>query len=1684
MRLYSKAGQEEMAGLAMKGSTKTPVPALRDKLRDVEEIVPGSEPTTFQATGDYGLGQLERGVATKEQAPFAERRAEQAAARQGALEKDVIRPGNPEEVANDLRARMKAEDAAAEAAEKAAIARAEATTQAATARAEAADRAAGGTGFTPDISGQVFQRELTEANTASRNAASRLWDDIDPQGRLSVDASPVINAEFRARSNMTLADAESVTDAERAIQRVINSYGPVTSFREMRSLRSLISTSMREERRRAGESPAWGRMAELRGMVEQSVAAPFERGVPAGPQQAAMSADAAERLAAATAATKERAATFKVEPIQGVIRPGQGGELRATPSTVPGKIIPTGPKGYDTVNAYLRATGGRGLQDVSEALVADMRAYATDVNGNLDPGRVMSWARGKQHALRAVTERDGGALARRLEEVQTSGFGVKAATKEQARTIKEAAAERAAVSKKGNEGIFGDLMGVRDKEDISKLIGSVFGSKTAVNDAREIMSRLTTPEAQDGARRAITDWMTNRLVSNTAAGTTEIDILKADQFQTFIKGNGAVLREFGFTPEQIKTMELIAKDLRRAKMSIDATKVPGGSNTAQDLYAMKKFGLQGSNLSKVLHLLGGATGGLTAGPLGAAIGFLSAGRVKVLRDRGIKSVQELLVEGMVDPAVGHMLLGKSLPQERIAFWRTVGKFGARAARTSIITGGPHPDQSAPAGYASGGAVRPLGREGIKTRNKARAAAARERSSLARGAAKAKGKVGYAEGGEVKDRWAELPSSSNVEDRRSEAPLSIGQLVAGNQAFMGHYPSPYTRGSRKPPTAEARADGGEVAPYQEAKLLRAGAPGAEFRELEGVVREKARRQVMLSANGGAVRRFASGGGINADSSEPDPLDAELARRNVPGGLSATAGPTVTSTTPVQDIPAPKVNAEGETLPTYVLKEMGKQIVGTPERLTHVGGDLQRRGEYAGSHEDLPSFGPPPEEMPAGLETALGLYGFNAPFAKPGLGIFGGKGAKTANLPKLAEAEQMLKEGVPHATIRNRTGWEFGADGKPRFEISDAEARIRPEHPEDRIYEADAASRATGFRPNQRMEQQLEHQAAYEAYPWLKDMKTTLEVGEGIKPGAEYAPPTKYSLKGSHGDIAVNAPTYERGGVGDLFGKQYASDVGARDMLLHEMQHAIQEHEKFAPGSNPRGLPLAKSEVTTLTRNMAKRQGIDYDAASPKDKADMERVIRYRIYKAQAGEAEARNVQTRADSTLPSRPSWETEDVAREHQMIEKTGKLKRGEKPFKDAKIYKLEREPGTEVRTEPVPGSPEWRDAPNPNAPFPQYAEQYPPVGPPKIKPKTDFKTGKPVYGPDGKQLTFEAKQQTPDAEAFMKERARVIKDMDENGYHPYFDENARFDVDPKNYPLNTDTIQIVPKTLNKLAEHFYKIGSIETRRALQAAYSRGRLLGGGRGPDFVGPGGAGPEFVGPMQRLTTQDWYMMGQLEQDLVRQMGPKAGRAAFREKFATSMAATTGGMKPRDNLIAAGYQNYLAAKGQRWPEQTHQWPTPVASQYGSQLSNTAQRIQDEGGFKGLGVGGQNPKRHNFAGDFMGHRKPGTMDEQMSDLMQPGKTQPDWYGLNEHVMAQEAEKAGADPRMFQETGWAGHKNAAGGPMIREVNHTIERIHRLTGMARSEIVRRAWGKGDIPVYGAAGLAALKALEEQVTGEE
>ena len=92
------------------------------------------------------------------------------------------------------------------------------------------------------------------------------------------------------------------------------------------------------------------------------------------------------------------------------------------------------------------------------------------------------------------------------------------------------------------------------------------------------------------------------------------------------------------------------------------------------------------------------------------------------------------------------------------------------------------------------------------------------------------------------------------------------------------------------------------------------------------------------------------------------DEPLGLPRTPGGLSPTAGATVTSTFPTQDIPAPSVNKQGVTLPTYILRALGEGVASLPQRATQAAGELQRAGDV---------YDPGPA-----METALMGYGARA------------------------------------------------------------------------------------------------------------------------------------------------------------------------------------------------------------------------------------------------------------------------------------------------------------------------------------------------------------------------------------------------------------------------------------------------------------------------------------------------------------------------------------------------------------------------------------------------------------------------------------------------------------------------------------------------------------------------------------
>src|SRR6516164_3231428 len=368
-----------------------------------------------------------------------------------------------------------------------------------------------------------------------------------------------------------------------------------------------------------------------------------------------------------------------------------------------------------------------------------------------------------------------------------------------------------------------------------------------------------------------------------------------------------------------------------------------------------------------------------------------------------------------------------------------------------------------------------------------------------------------------------------------------------------------------------------------------------------------------------------------------------------------------------------------------------------------------------------------------------------------------------------------------------------------------------------------------------------------------------------------------------------------------------------------------------------------------------------------------------------------------------------------------------------------------------------------PNAPFPQYADVYPPTGPPTMTPRGA-----------GKEGMYPAKTLTPEAMEFAKAREKIMEEMRTEGYQPFFDPSERFPAEWEAQPgPHLDTAQAVAKRQDTIERHLETIGADETLQRLRAGYSRGLDL---------------PE---------SQAWYLMGQVEARMKQDMGAEAGAKHFRDSIATAMSATTTGMTPQQNLIMAQYLNYLRKTGQQFP--TEAWQTPVAVGGQRTMPNVEayQKIMEGGGYPGLTL--QNPKRVDFAQALMGNPNAFTVDEQMAhgmlgrDIPQGGT-----YGLVTGVGRQEATRAGVEAQRYQDVAWAGFKKMLeeqgraakglrpygpeegyqGKPMISEVNDMIERIHRLTGRPRQDVWDKLFIGNQIPVYGlGAGITAAGVLQ-------
>lgn len=705
----TSAGQDQIAADTIRGRATNP-DTLADTLdKPPATLVPGSNPTTFQQTGDMGLGSLERETAAKNPAPFVQRRVDQNAARQDALA-GIQQDGNPDAVGTFLRGQFRNFD--------------DQTQQhidALTAQAQQQTEALGGSGV-PEEHGAALRGALQDAENAAKTRERSLWQAVDPDNNIRIDAAPT----FQAAQDIQDGMSRFAAPMDGPEQEIFDSLQGSTqlSLGELSDLRSRVSTAARNELTTSGASPAYARMIRLRGAIQNNLAdaaanvatqdnaavasgamTPSEtlsnklqgwvndyygqraaqsdatsgasgEGVGAGsvsgsarsvgtdgaglpPEGGPASGEGdtgipprpideedAARLAEATAATKARAGTFNQGPIkQTLAKAGMQDVYKLPEARVPEKFFHTGPTSASDIQNLRQTVGDQAaLPILQDYAASSLRRAAENPDGTLDPRKVAAWQQKYAGPLRAFPD---------LNARFSTAADASDAIADAAASRREAIADR-------NSSALGKVMNAQTGDDVTKTVGTILGGKNAVQGMQDLAQAASrSPEATQGLRQAVADHIANRLISNTEAGTSGINLFKSDAFQSFVKNNRAALGTV-FSPEELDTLDNIAADLKRANRSVTATKLPGGSNTAQDLHGIVANNPQSTVLDRALSEAAAAGAGAAVGhAAGAGLGWMGAKVANSVRAAGFKKVDDLITEAMLNPDLARDLLRRA-----------------------------------------------------------------------------------------------------------------------------------------------------------------------------------------------------------------------------------------------------------------------------------------------------------------------------------------------------------------------------------------------------------------------------------------------------------------------------------------------------------------------------------------------------------------------------------------------------------------------------------------------------------------------------------------------------------------------------------------------------------------------------------------------------------------------------------------------------------------------------------------------------------------------------------------------------------------------------------------------------------------------------------------------------------------
>jgi len=250
------AGQQEKAAAQKILDAASDPRALRAGVAKGEDIlVPESRPTTFQQTGDMGLGALERANAAENPELYKQREADQNLARTKVLH-GVQNLGDSGQFGDFIRQQMDSTNAANDAAIASARRRAEAAA----------------TGLGPEKSGEAIGASIrTPAQKAldAQNAAEQaMWRAVPKD--VYVVSSPIKAAVQGVYGALNERRMSAITGPEKLVTDLVGDYGEHIPFAELSSLRADINTAMMKANM-SGDTTVAGRMKPLRTSIEDAM---------------------------------------------------------------------------------------------------------------------------------------------------------------------------------------------------------------------------------------------------------------------------------------------------------------------------------------------------------------------------------------------------------------------------------------------------------------------------------------------------------------------------------------------------------------------------------------------------------------------------------------------------------------------------------------------------------------------------------------------------------------------------------------------------------------------------------------------------------------------------------------------------------------------------------------------------------------------------------------------------------------------------------------------------------------------------------------------------------------------------------------------------------------------------------------------------------------------------------------------------------------------------------------------------------------------------------------------------------------------------------------------------------------------------------------------------------------------